>query len=72
VKDFFNCEHRGKISTKEKKEYDMYFVRDILPTLNTRLEQGIPAGFQRRYRTYFRQDLSHFPDIPGDEADQSA
>ena len=29
VKDFFECEHRGKISAKNKGELDMYLVRGI-------------------------------------------
>jgi adenylate cyclase len=62
VKDFFDCEHRGKVQTKEKKEFDMYFVKDILPALqHGALEKGIPTSFQRRYRTYFRKELTSFP-----------
>lgn len=30
VKDFFNCEHRGKLSVKGKGETDMYFVKEAL------------------------------------------
>ncbi|MEZ2226262.1 adenylate/guanylate cyclase domain-containing protein [Microcoleus sp.] len=29
VKDFFECEHRGKIVAKNKGELDMYLVRGI-------------------------------------------
>ncbi|MEK0180502.1 adenylate/guanylate cyclase domain-containing protein [Microcoleus anatoxicus] len=29
VKDFFECEHRGKIAAKNKGELDMYLVRGI-------------------------------------------
>jgi adenylate cyclase len=29
VKDVFECEHRGKISAKNKGELDMYLVRDF-------------------------------------------
>jgi class 3 adenylate cyclase len=62
VKDFFVCEYRGKVQTKEKKEFDMYFVKDILPALqHGRVENGIPSSFQRRYRTYFRKELTSFP-----------
>jgi adenylate cyclase len=62
IKDFFECEYRGKVQTKEKKEYDMYFVKDILPALRHGApENGIPSSFQRRYRTYFRKELTSFP-----------
>lgn len=33
VKDFFICEHRGKMPVKYKGELDMYFVREIVPGL---------------------------------------
>jgi class 3 adenylate cyclase len=33
VKDFFICEHRGKMPVKYKGELDMYFVNGILPGL---------------------------------------
>jgi len=33
VKDFFLCEHRGKVKAKNKGEIDMYFVHAILPHL---------------------------------------
>jgi len=56
VKDFFACEHRGKVLTKEGKEYDMYFVNGILPSLDDKQGNGVPDSFQRRYRTYFRKD----------------
>ena len=33
VKDFFVCEHRGKMPVKYKGEIDMYFVNGIIPGL---------------------------------------
>lgn len=33
VKDFFICEHRGKMPVKYKGELDMYFVHEIRPEL---------------------------------------
>ena len=33
VKDFFACEYRGKVMTKDKRELDMYFANGILPEL---------------------------------------
>jgi len=40
VKDFFICEHRGKMPVKYKGELDMYFVNGIVPEL--RNEEGRP------------------------------
>jgi len=40
VKDFFICEHRGKMPVKYKGELDMYFVEGIIPEL--RNENGMP------------------------------
>ncbi|MCE9499863.1 MAG: adenylate/guanylate cyclase domain-containing protein, partial [Leptospira sp.] len=34
VKDFFDCEHRGKVSAKNKGEIDMYLVNRIKPELS--------------------------------------
>ena len=61
VKDFFECEHRGKVQTKDKREVDMYFVNGILPGLLD--PSGIlpPPGFVRRYKTYFEKEPQAFP-----------
>ncbi len=40
VKDFFICEHRGKMPVKYKGELDMYFVNGIVPELSD--ENGKP------------------------------
>lgn len=40
VKDFFICEHRGKMPVKYKGELDMYFVNSIVPEL--RDDEGRP------------------------------
>ena len=40
VKDFFICEHRGKMPVKYKGELDMYFVLGIVPELSD--EEGKP------------------------------
>jgi class 3 adenylate cyclase len=40
VRDFFICEHRGKMPVKYKGELDMYFVRGIIPELSD--EKGSP------------------------------
>jgi ligand-binding sensor domain-containing protein/class 3 adenylate cyclase/predicted metal-dependent HD superfamily phosphohydrolase len=41
VKEFFDCEHRGKIEAKNKGEIDMYFVNRISPdfALNNSLHE---------------------------------
>jgi adenylate cyclase len=63
VKDFFECEHRGKVLTKEKRGYDMYFVNGILGKLDGPRVNGVPELFQRRYKTYFRKELQYFPGV---------
>jgi adenylate cyclase len=40
VKDFFNCEYRGKMPVKYKGELEMYFVEGIIPELSD--ENGAP------------------------------
>ncbi len=40
VKEFFICEHRGRMPVKYKGELDMYFVNSIVPEL--RDENGMP------------------------------
>ena len=40
VKDFFNCEYRGKMPVKYKGEIEMYFVNGIVPELSD--ENGGP------------------------------
>ena len=57
VKDFFACEHRGRLSTKDRRDVDMYFVNSVSPRLLD--EQG--AAFARRYKTYFRKDPPELP-----------
>ncbi|HXJ41948.1 MAG TPA: adenylate/guanylate cyclase domain-containing protein [Bryobacteraceae bacterium] len=61
VKDFFECEHRGRVQTKDKREVDMYFVNGVLPSLLDDSGVAPPAAFARRYRTYFEHDPPAFP-----------
>ena len=62
VKDFFLCEYRGKVVTKEKKELDMYFANGILPALAENAATEVPpAAFSRRYNVYFQKDPPAFP-----------
>jgi len=60
VKDFFVCEHRGKVMTKDKREVDMYFVRGVQPSL---VKDGTFAAFARRYRLYFSEEPPSFPEF---------
>lgn len=64
VKDFFLTEHRGAITTKDRRDVDMYFVNGILPALKGDAAPGdAPAAFVRRYRTYFQKDPPAFPTL---------
>jgi len=58
VKDFFECEARGKINAQA---LDVYVLKAVLPSLGTELINGVPGGFARRYRAYFRKELRTFP-----------
>ncbi|GAF02411.1 adenylate/guanylate cyclase domain-containing protein [Saccharicrinis fermentans] len=42
VKDFFECEYRGKMPIKYKGETDMYFVKGIVPHLSVKGEGIYP------------------------------
>ncbi len=61
VKDFFDCEYRGKVITKEKRELDMYFANAILPALVNGSAEIPPPAFARRYNVYFQKDPPAFP-----------
>ena len=61
VRDFFECEHRGKIRTKEKREYDMYFVNGIAPRLLKDKERLPYSLFSNQYKHYFQRELPSFP-----------
>jgi class 3 adenylate cyclase len=61
VKDFFDCEHRGKIPTKDKREIDMYLAKGLLPSLVGDGTLIPPEAFLRRYRVYFQKEPPSFP-----------
>ena len=61
VKDFFDCEYRGKVLTKEKRELDMYFANGLLPSLVNGSSECPPPAFVRRYNVYFQKDPPAFP-----------
>lgn len=56
VRDFFICEHRGKMPVKYKGELDMYFVRGIIPELSD--EKGSPNN---KFR--FKMQLIKLEDV---------
>jgi len=63
IKDFFSCEKRGKITIKDGREVEMYFVNSIASGLITTRKESPFVSFQRRYRTYFRKELQAFPEF---------
>ncbi len=51
IKDFFECEHRGKVAAKGKGELDMYFVHRLKPELSAD-ETGVhPNANYEKLRT---------------------
>lgn len=42
IKDFFECDCRGKVNAKNKGEADMYFVTGIRKEFRKELSQNIP------------------------------
>jgi adenylate cyclase len=64
IKDFFSCEKRERIKTKDGREVDMYFVNNVPAALLANQKKG----FEQRYRTYFRTDLKAFPGFLTQEA----
>lgn len=61
IKDFFVCEDRGRVRTKEGREVEMYFAVGVQPALMTSVRHGVPTEFAKRYESYFRQPLLAFP-----------
>jgi class 3 adenylate cyclase len=59
IKDFFICESRGHVATKDKLEHEMFFVRSLLPSLRS---PGMPPKlFSKRYEIYFQKQPPAFP-----------
>ncbi len=64
IKDFFHCEHRGKVPTKDGDALDMYFVNGVLPgLLEEPDEEGVPPAFRKRFQIYFQREPVAFPAI---------
>lgn len=58
VCDFFVCEKRGKVTTKDNRDVDMFFVSGITPAL---IADGTHDAFHRQFRRRFHVDLPAFP-----------
>jgi len=68
VKDFFQCEYRGKITAKNKGEVDMYFVAGIHPGLSENNEGKVPGQpFYDLYKKRFNLELQKFQQDKSDE-----
>jgi class 3 adenylate cyclase/HAMP domain-containing protein len=64
IKDFFVCESRGQISTKDDLRHEMFFVRGVLPDLMREAERVVPPpAFTRRYGIYFQAKPPAFPNL---------
>lgn len=63
VKDFFACERRGKVRTKDGRDVEMYFADGLASSLLANKTILPLACFEQRYRTYFRQDPPAITDI---------
>ena len=59
VKDFFLCEHRGKMPVKYKGELDMYFVTGLRPDMT---DDGVSVNsrFMVRLQTMKLQDVEEY------------
>jgi len=55
VKDFFDCEYRGQVKTKEGREFDMYFA------VGLRHADDAVSTFKARYKAYFQRELRDLP-----------
>ena len=54
VKDFFSCQPRGEILTKEKRRFPMYFVDGLLPELSLG-DENPPKPLEQRFQVYFQK-----------------
>lgn len=61
VKDFFECEHRGRVITKDKQEVQMYYVNGVRASLIDDPTIVPPPAFQHRYQIYFQKGPPWFP-----------
>lgn len=64
IKDFFRCERRGPIETKDRRSIDMYFVDGLSSSFSGFDDER----FRQRYRAYFGKDVPASGDHSGGEA----
>ena len=64
VREFFHCDARGPIRTKEDREYDMWFVEGIAPRLLQDRSEPVPPLFAQQYEVYFGHPPRGFPGAP--------
>ncbi len=60
IKDFFETESRGLVTTKDRQDLEMFSVTGLLPSLVT--DGAVPPPrLVTRYRNYFERELRSFP-----------
>ncbi|HNM05776.1 MAG TPA: adenylate/guanylate cyclase domain-containing protein, partial [Leptospiraceae bacterium] len=57
VKDFFDCEYRGRINAKNKGEVDMYFVLNLKKELRVSDDSPVSAGNEKFWKKYLALSL---------------
>lgn len=63
VKDFFSCEARGEVRTKDGRWTSMFFVQSITPLLLEDMKKSPQLGFRKRYTAYFQREPRAFPEF---------
>lgn len=63
IKEFFQCEYRGKVPTKDHKNADMYLVSAVHPELSGCDSRTVPTAFAEKYRRAFGHELPSFPSV---------
>ncbi len=61
VKDFFECDARGEIETKEKRKLPMFSPQRLVSSLMDDSGRVPPTAFRERYRVYFQKEPPAFP-----------
>lgn len=61
VKDFFRCQKRENVVTKDGHQVSSYLFEGLVPALRGQPGESAPPAFKRRYGVYFRKELAAFP-----------
>jgi class 3 adenylate cyclase len=61
VRDFIDCEPRGRVKVKEGREFDMYFALGPSKVLLGPTTSGAPKEFRRLYEERFSLPLRGYP-----------